>query len=134
MCQRMMGGNIKQWKRWKAKGEKVKVREKLFEWFDVPEIKTFLEGTVGKDGVRRGGIYGKDGLATVFPKWITEILGTGGTLEASFALSFKIDFAKNLIPLRPAIGTGVFNIDFAVFLILVLIIGFKSISVGTCSK
>ena len=71
------------------KGEKVKVREKLFEWFDVPEIKTFLEGTVGKDGVRRGGIYGKDGLATVFPKWITEILGTGGTLEASFALSFR---------------------------------------------
>mgnify|MGYP003630869128 FL=1 len=68
-------------------GKKAKV--KLYEWYDTAAIETFLEGNIGKDGVREGGIYGKDGLATIFPKWITEILGTGGTLEQSFGIGTR---------------------------------------------
>ena len=69
-------------------GKKVKVKEKLFETYDTVAIQTFLEGNLGKDGVRRGGIYGIDGLATVFPKWLPELL-PGATLEASFGLGTR---------------------------------------------
>ena len=62
-------------------GKKIKKREKLYEWYDTARIENFLEG--------KNGIYGEKGLATFYPEWLTEVLGTGDTLLQSFGIGTR---------------------------------------------